>query len=523
MPDISYYGADEMNESERREFIAWYEGQRDKQFDNRRVLEEYCHDDVTVLRQACEIFRREMLEAGNVDAFLESFTIASACNKVFRKRFLKSDTIGLIPPGGYTESDIYSKKAIMWLTHVERTEKCTIIHGRRGREYRLPELPNLRVDGFRPETNTVLEFNGCYFHGCKCRPYRDVKTIAGDTLAERYEKTMNRLEQITQAGYQVETMWECRFDKDILTHHPELLTLPLFELEPLRTRDSLYGGRTEAMRLHYKVREGEVIRYVDIMSLYPYICKYGKFPIHHPIIHIGDECNDVAAMLNKEGLIKCSILPPRQMYHPVLPYRCNKKLLFCLCRTCAIEMNTDRACPHTNDKDRVLEGTWVVDEVRLAVSKGYRIFKVHEMYEYKITQYDKNTGEGGLFVEYVNTFLKLKAEASGYPTWVTTSADKDQYVAAFQESEGIILDKEMIRPNAAKRALSKLCLNSLWGKLTERNNRPKTQLITDPLELYRFLVTPGIEVINVVFASDEACWVCLAKSPILEATFISKT
>ena len=64
----------------------------------------------------------------------------------------------------------------------------------------------------------------------------------------------------------------------------------------------------------------------------------------------------------------------------------------------------------------------------------------------------------------------------------------------------------LIRHNAAKRGLAKLCLNSMWGKLTERNNRPKTNLITDPLELYRFLVTPGVEVMNLMLASDESVW-----------------
>jgi hypothetical protein len=33
----------------------------------------------------------------------------------------------------------------------------------------------------------------------------------------------------------------------------------------------------------------------------------------------------------------------------------------------------------------------------------------------KVTQYDRETGDGSLFVEKINTFLKLKAEASGYP------------------------------------------------------------------------------------------------------------
>jgi hypothetical protein len=56
------------------------------------------------------------------DVFVETIKIASACNKVFRKRFLKPDTIGLIPAGGYTCNNNYSKKAMMWLLHMEQTE-----------------------------------------------------------------------------------------------------------------------------------------------------------------------------------------------------------------------------------------------------------------------------------------------------------------------------------------------------------------------------------------------------------------
>ena len=58
-----------------------------------------------------------------------------------------------------------------------------------------------------------------------------------------------------------------------------------------------------------------------------------------------------------------------------------------------------------------------MDEVRLAVQKGYRILEIHEVYEYQVTRYNPETGDGGLFANYINTFLKLKAEASGYPGW----------------------------------------------------------------------------------------------------------
>ena len=76
IPDIEQYDVDQMNESERKEFMAWYDSQKDKVFKNKRVLKQYCQDDVTDLRQACQIFRRDFMEVGNVDVFLESRTIA---------------------------------------------------------------------------------------------------------------------------------------------------------------------------------------------------------------------------------------------------------------------------------------------------------------------------------------------------------------------------------------------------------------------------------------------------------------
>jgi hypothetical protein len=102
---------------------------------------------------------------------------------------------------------------------------------------------------------------------------------------------MARMEQIKQAGYRVITQWEWEFDEK-----PELLVHPIIKHSPLITRDALYGGRTEAMKLHYKIREGkESVQYCDVMSLYPYICKYFKFPIWHPTIHTGNACADKEA------------------------------------------------------------------------------------------------------------------------------------------------------------------------------------------------------------------------------------
>ena len=140
-------------------------------------------------------------------------------------------------------------------------------------------------------------------------------------------------------------------------HHPAVA------VEPLKTRNALYGGRTEAMRLHHKINDNETIEYCDVMSLYPFICKTFKFPVGHPAIHVAPQ--DAASILFKEGILKCKILPPSSLYHSVLPARINGRLIFCSCRKCA-EIENQNNCTH-NREERSSTGTWIIDEVRKAV------------------------------------------------------------------------------------------------------------------------------------------------------------
>jgi hypothetical protein len=74
-------------------------------------------------------------------------------------------------------------------------------------------------------------------------------------------------------------------------------------------------------------------------------------------------------------------------------------------------------------------GTWVTDELRKAVEMGYGLVETFECWEYNVTRYDKATNSGGLFAQYVNMFLKLKQESSGYPSWVRTEEDQDKCIA----------------------------------------------------------------------------------------------
>jgi hypothetical protein len=50
----------------------------------------------------------------------------------------------------------------------------------------------------------------------------------------------------------------------------------------LSPRDSLFGGRTNAAILYYKVKENEKYQYKDFTSVYPSVMKVCEFPKGFP-------------------------------------------------------------------------------------------------------------------------------------------------------------------------------------------------------------------------------------------------
>ena len=110
--------------------------------------------------------------------------------------------------------------------------------------------------------------------------------------------------------------------------------------------------------------------------------------------------------LYRETMVKCKVLPPRRLHIPLLPFHINKKLMFVSCRKCA-ETENQSICNHSVG-DLTLSGTWVSVELQKAVQIGYTLLKVYDVWQYDtLTKYDQSTGDGGLFAQYMNTFMKI--------------------------------------------------------------------------------------------------------------------
>ena len=87
----------------------------------------------------------------------------------------------------------------------------------------------------------------------------------------------------------------------------------------------------------------------------------------------------------------------------------------------------------------------------------------------------------------MNTWLKLKTEASGWPAWCDTEEKKQLYMTQFQEKEGISLEYQKIAVNPGQRALAKLMLNSMWGKFGQQVNNLQVKEFIEPQAFCSFM------------------------------------
>jgi hypothetical protein len=495
---------------------------------------------------------------GQVDPFAQ-ITIASTCMQIFRVNFIEeyyyvtlsdgragsavfksgiwklngdnfspedivekeyqSSNIAQIPSVGYIRNTNHSAASIAWIEWIAKKYNITISHARNNGEKTIKCGPhNYIADGYydrdilysdhsqnsqnsQKYKATVFEYNGCRFHGCPCLQMMSVfDPKSHHTMNELNKLTKKKKSDLESAGYRVISIYECEFNAQVkddpdLRNFVNSLDIP----KRMKIRDSFYGGRTSGFKLHYKVAADEEILYLDVCSLYPFINKVAKMPVGHPEII---NKNFDPHFKNYFGFAHVKILPPHNLYIPVLPVRVDGKLMFPLCTHCAINCNQGD-CTHSDD-ERCITGVWCTPEIIAALEAGYKLVKIYEVYHYAHTsQYDAEKKTGGLFSDQVNLFVKLKTEASGYPDNVTTEDEKEAYIHEVYEKVGVELEKDKIKTNPALRSISKICCNSFWGKLAERNNKPQVVYISSTEVLAQFTNNSINEIVNFHIVNED--------------------
>ena len=94
------------------------------------------------------------------------------------------------------------------------------------------------------------------------------------TGGELYRETMEREEVIRNKGYSIVSIWECEYDRLMKGDQDLQAADNRYEhRDRIDPRDSLYGGRTNAVRLENHCKGGEKMMYKDVVSEYPFVNK----------------------------------------------------------------------------------------------------------------------------------------------------------------------------------------------------------------------------------------------------------
>uniref|UniRef100_A0A183CLX6 DNA-directed DNA polymerase n=1 Tax=Globodera pallida TaxID=36090 RepID=A0A183CLX6_GLOPA len=509
LPPMSAYDSNRMKPAQRDKFLMWYE-----------------HELVRPGRQPFQL-RRELLRYcwnGGLEPFLASTTIASLAMAVFRQDHLRADTMVQTPEGGFLRGRRASaaSRRFFALLSALRPDLGQL----QTAEWSIGEAC-VEDDGFRldcvayrhpPLRPFCIEYNGCYAHGCReCYPHRQMLLAGGRSAELLWARTQLRAWELAERhGMEVFSVWECQF-KRTLRSNPYVRKIYTERCcadvpGPLDLRKhALFGGRVEPFYLLYSCTPDEEIVYIDIVSLYPYCMKTRSFPIGIPNVWTRDQLWPTNARPSDalppahlrpsalpwsraednpfHGFLLCRVLPPTPAEmgdrEPLLPYRtrADGRLNFGLCARCSEQQQQSR-CRHT-DRQRAWVYAYTHAELNKALELGYRVLDVFEVWHYE--GWASPESENGLFTQYVNTFLRLKAEASGWPSGCESVAQREQHIRHMFDEDGIELRPERVRHNPGLRQLAKDLLNSLWGKMAQRPERDTVQY-TDSARAFHALM-----------------------------------
>ena len=522
LPEKHYFGTEFMKPSTLNEFNIWYSAEQSKNniYNLKEELKKYCENDVLILLNCVQKFREIFKEVTQIDPITRCFTLASMGLEIFKAQVLGDIKMGVTPVFGYSDRRKQSVIGKCWLDFQQK-----LINRRIEREV---QIDGYFVDGFDRETNTVFEYNGCYWHGCECqhRVMRDSvlqfkngncsKWTPDQMLANTNKKrnqlkrTFNYVEDTDCSLAKKRCKNEESFNKemDSYINHRKRHYEELKKHGGVVIRDSFFGGRTNNIKFYEDLTDDHLSRilYYDFRSLYPTVLKYDSFPVGHPIVINEFECTDISSYF---GFVKCKVSAPKNLRIAVLPVRTSdKKLVFPLCSKCC-EMKYPDDCPHS-DIERQLIGTWTTIELNAALEAGYVIEQLLEVYHYT-----EKTDE--MFSKYVNMWLKYKQESDGWPAWVKSDEDKEKYINDFLEREGVELNINDIKKNPGLRFIAKLFLNTLWGKFAQRPNLEQTTICKEYKDYWKLandseIVIKGETMINddtlVVhwqYKSDDRC------------------
>ncbi|GBM75549.1 hypothetical protein AVEN_180659-1 [Araneus ventricosus] len=133
------------------------------------------------------------------------------------------------------------------------------------------------------------------------------------------------------------------------------------------------------------------------------------------------------------------------------------------------------------------------------------------LYPWIYAVYHFSESSTSLFKTYIDMFLKLKQESSGYPAECTTDVQKEEYINNYFEEEGVKLDAANISKNPGRRQVAKLALNSFWGRFGMKVNKTQLTYVHILPQFNKLLADPTKNIKDIYLPTEEVGGNCLGK------------
>ena len=275
-----------------------------------------------------------------------------------------------------------------------------------------------------------------------------------DTLMKDLNKGLSPLTNVTLASYALTVFRNLHMPDDCMVVHTE---------EEYRFAvEALHGGKTDVRILHREWSHSQIDKgvygcYIDVQSMYPFVQYMYEMPCGIPKWKFFDDQVDLSFLKSFIGFAECDIHPTKYLHHPVIG---------------CMDQITGKYVFDLRPKNRIILTSI---EIQTAIEKGYDVTKIYRALEFPQRQV--------LFRSYIQKFLKIKLEASGMPKQV----DWKTFAKNHLEILEIELEQSKMQKNPGLRAMAKLMLNSLWGKLGQNPNLPQTRTFNNDDDYREFV------------------------------------
>lgn len=297
-------------------------------------------------------------------------------------------------------------------------------------------------------------------------------------------------------------------------------------------RCCMRGGRVEVRKIYHHVSNedwaaGIRIRYVDVVSLYPYVQVVHRYPVGTPKIEIYDSdftpcykhrnrpeshcrlCSlyekrlaldsrlditfkdvqptreDILHDPSFFGFVCATVIPPKNLYHPVLVY---------------YDENMKKCIASLEDIEK---GCFTTPEFIRAVSLGYEVVKIHRLDRY-------NSAESKWCDIIKPGYLQKMLNSSNIPS----QEEQDRIVREHAEEFGPEFGQQIKDSfpswgkNPARKQTSKIGINSGWGKHAQRPIMPEVKILhrnnaQDHLDIFNDFTSGTYQVQDILGLTDE--------------------